>query len=225
MYQFLKSTLGPIVRCVSSPEIVGRMPEAPCIIAANHEAQIDSLVLASVIPQRLTFVAKNEYFTGGAGAQFYGFLCQKTGQIAVDRSGAHSALAALDAAEQVLRRGGIWVIYPEGTRSVDGRLYRGRTGIMRVASRMPQVPIVPVGLRGTRLIDHPGGRGWRRGNVEVLFGEPFTYASLNLGTTSADWRTATDVLMARIQHLSGQEYVDRHPNLPEVAAREANRSQ
>lgn len=211
MYRFLKSTLGPVVRAVSSPRVVGRIPQGPCIIAANHEAQIDSLVLASVIPQRLTFVAKNEYFTGGAGARFYSFLCQKTGQIAVDRSGAHSALTALNAAEHILQEGGTWAIYPEGTRSVDGRLYRGRTGIMRVASHLPAVPIVPVGMRGTRFIDHPDGRGWRQGTVEVRFGEPFTYTSLNLGATSADWRSATDILMARIQELSGQEYVDRHP--------------
>ena len=126
--------MGPVIRWFARTRVVGELPEGPIVLAPNHLTEIDSLVLCASLPRRLTFVAKSEYFArGGAGARLYGNLCRLTGQIPISRAGAESADAALHAATGILRSGGAWAIYPEGTRSPDGRLFRGRTGAMRVA--------------------------------------------------------------------------------------------
>jgi 1-acyl-sn-glycerol-3-phosphate acyltransferase len=223
VYWLLKLVLlGPVVRWFARPRVVGDLPKGPVVLPPNHLAEIDSLVLCAAVPRRLTFVAKSEYFDRrGAGARLYGTLCRLTGQVPIDRDGNGSADGALEAARGILRRGGAWVIYPEGTRSPDGRLYRGKTGAMRVALSS-HCSVVPVGIVGTSTVNRPRGRGWRRGRVEIRLGEPLDLSPWSdRASDPCVWRSATDALMAAIQQLSGQEYVDRHPSDAERAARDA----
>lgn len=223
MYWFLKWVLvGPAIRWFARTRVIGELPEGPIVLAPNHLTEIDSLVLCAWLPRRLTFVAKSEYFArGGAGAWLYGNLCRLTGQIPISRNGSGSADAALNAAAGILRSGGVWAIYPEGTRSPDGRLFRGRTGAMRVALTEP-CSVVPVGIVGTRTINRPGVRGWRRGVVEIRIGTPVDLTPWTARAPDPQaWRAATDQLMSAIQSLTGQEYVDRYPTAVERASRDA----
>jgi len=192
----------------------------PVIITPNHLAEVDSFVLSLVLPRRPAFVAKQEYFTGsGLRGHLERWLCRATGQIPVDRRGGTGAEAALTAAEGILRRGGVWAVYPEGTRSPDGRLYRGHTGAARVAARVPGVAVVPVGIIGTPDVDAAGRRRWRRGRVTVVIGAPLDLTAYDDGASGR--RAATDDLMRAIQRLTGQEYVDRYRTPAERAARDA----
>lgn len=179
----------------------------PLIVAANHLAEIDSLVVPLAIRRRLSFLAKAEYFTGSGirGRAARAFFAG-TGQIPVDRSGGDGA--ALDAAERVLRGGGAWAIYPEGTRSPDGRLHRGHTGALRVAARVPGTMIVPVVVDGTAAVNPSGSRRVGRGQVSVRIGE--AVAADDLLGPAADVRAGTDALMAIIRDLGGLEYVDEY---------------
>ena len=128
MYWILKWVLlGPVVRWFARPVVVGSLPEGSFVLAANHLTEIDSLLLCAALPRRLTFVAKSEYFArGGAGGWLYGRLCRWTGQVPIVREGVGRADAALRAADGILDRGRVWAIYPEGTRSPDGRLNHPR---------------------------------------------------------------------------------------------------
>ncbi|WP_460820359.1 lysophospholipid acyltransferase family protein [Nocardioides korecus] len=207
---------------MTRPVVVGALPRTgPVVVAANHLAEIDSLLLALVLPRRLTFVAKSEYFAPrGLRGRLYSNIARSTGQIPIDRSGSGAGDAALDAARRILEDGGIWAIYPEGTRSPDGRLYRGRTGVMRVALACPDAAVVPVGIRGTRAIDHPAKRGWRPGRVRVDIGQPMDLSRwYGRSGDEAATREATDELMRQIQALSSQPYVGRHPTTQEQARR------
>lgn len=185
MYWVLKWVLlGPVIRWFARPRVVGRLPQGPIVLAPNHLTEIDSLVLCAALPRRLTFVAKSEYFTrGGAGARLYAALCRSTGQIPISRQGDGSADAALIAARGILINDRVWAIYPEGTRSPDGRLYRGKTGAMRVALDT-RCSVVPVGIIGTRCIEQPGKRGWRRARVEIRIGAPLIFPSGRTGLTT-----------------------------------------
>ncbi|WP_208322324.1 MULTISPECIES: lysophospholipid acyltransferase family protein [unclassified Mumia] len=223
MYWLLKYVLlGPVVRWFTRPVLIGQMPDGPVVLAPNHLSEIDSLVVCAAVPRRVTFVAKRDYFAkGGLRGRLYGTLCRSTGQIPIERSGEGSADAALDAAREVLTRGGVWVIYPEGTRSPDGRLYRGRTGVMRVALQTPEAVVVPVGILGTREVDAPGRGRWRRGRTEVHLGDPLDLSAWrHRAEDPIAWREAADGLMSAIQKLSGQEYIDRHPTAEEVRHRD-----
>jgi 1-acyl-sn-glycerol-3-phosphate acyltransferase len=223
VYWLLKWVLlGPVIRWFTRPRLVGELPRGPIVLAPNHLTEIDSLVLCTTLPRRLRFVAKSEYYArGGTRAWLYGSLCRLTGQIPISRHGDGSADSALDAAIGVLNCGGVWAIYPEGTRSPDGRLYRGRTGAMRVALKT-RCSVVPVGVVGTRSINHPGKRGWRRGRVEIRIGAPMDLAKWESASDDPRaWRRATDELMMAIQRLTGQEYVDRYPTSVERATRDA----
>ncbi len=213
VYWLLKHVIfGPLIRLVARPAVSGltQVPRSgPVIIAANHLAQIDSLLLAVVLPRPLRFIAKSEYFSADRrGARCYAWLCRVTGQIPVERSGGGAADGALEAVRELLAEGGTWGIYPEGTRSPDGRLYRGHTGAMRVALSQPGLTLLPVGIAGTREIDDRSRRGWRRGRARVVIGEAFDLSGY--ADDPAGWRAATDALMARIAELSGQEYVEEY---------------
>jgi 1-acyl-sn-glycerol-3-phosphate acyltransferase len=177
------------------------------IIAPNHISFLDSVVLIGVLPRRITYVGKAEYLDSWKTR----FLFPAVGMIPIDRTGGRASAAALDVAADVLESGQLFGIFPEGTRSRDGLLYRGRTGIARLALRAG-VPIVPVGIVGTDRIQPPGAavpRPFRRCSVRI--GAPISvdrYADrLNDGRI---YRELTDEVMFEIAGLSGQRYVDRY---------------
>lgn len=209
LYALYKHVLiGPALRLIARPQVLGaeNVPrEGPVVLAANHLAEIDSAVLALACPRRVAFLAKIEYFQGrGVRGRLLRQFFSSTGQIPVDRSGGDST--ALDAAIRHLNRGRVWAVYPEGTRSPDGALHRGHTGLARVAGQVPGAWIVPVAIAGTEHINPPAGR-LTRGRCSLRFGAPIRAGEL---IEEFGIRGTTDQLMARIAELSGQRYIDRY---------------
>ncbi|SDS26618.1 lysophospholipid acyltransferase family protein [Actinoplanes derwentensis] len=204
LYAFAHAALGGYLRRFWRPEVTGleNLPAGGALLAANHLSIGDQLFLGTVTPRHIAFWAKSEYFHGGGLTQR---VVTGLGAIPVERGGGPAALAAFDAAIPVLRAGGLVAVFPEGTRSPDGRLYRGRTGVVRLAHQAG-VPIVPVGIRGTDRLRPPGARFPRRHPVSVAFGPAITVTV----TAPEDVRAQTDDLMARIQSLSTQEYVPHY---------------
>jgi len=183
-------------------------PDGPVILASNHQAFCDSLFIPLVVKRRVTYVAKAEYFKDWKTRWFF----RAIGQIPMERGGGEASKRSLGAALELLEAGGALGIYPEGTRSPDERLHRGRTGVARliIAARCP---VVPVGVRGTRAVQPIGSRILRPFKVvEVAFGEPIDFCE-RYGDSLDDplvLRQITDDLMYEIKELSGQEYVDRY---------------
>ncbi len=209
LYTVLHSVVPPLARAVWRPTIEGlhHVPATgPVIVASNHLSFVDSVVIPCVVPRKVVFLAKSDYFTG-AGVKG---LAQRAwfeglGMLPVDRDDTKAALASLDTALEVLGRGEAFGIYPEGTRSRDGRLYRGRTGVAHLALTAG-CPVVPVGLQGTAEIQPVGSNLPRLADVTVRFGEPITvageYDGVPLGRAR---RELTDRIMTAIAGLSGQE--------------------
>ena len=196
--------LGPWLRLVFRPKVVGTMPEhGPAIIASNHLSFCDSLFLPLIAPGHMVFIGTDAYFVRkGIKGRLMAAVFRGVGTIPVDRSGGSEAADALSTALRVLQEGRVFGIYPEGTRSPDGRLYRGKTGVARLAVESG-APVYPVALIGTDEIQPTGYRMPRKIlRPELRFGEPLRYGE---GT---DLRKATDEIIAAIQGLSGQEYVD-----------------
>jgi len=211
LYRVIKAILTPAFRLSFRIRATGREnipPVGGIIIAANHQAFCDSLFLPFVVPRRVTFVAKAEYFQSWKTRRFF----RAIGQIPMERSGGSASSQALDEASALLKAGGCVGIYPEGTRPPDERLHRGRTGVARLALATG-CPVVPVGIRGTRAVQPIGARMLRPfKTVEVAFGEPLDLCA-RYGHRMGDplvLRQATDDLMWEIRQLSGQEYVDRY---------------
>lgn len=204
--------IGPILRILGRPSVVGgdNLPRTgPVIIAGNHLTVVDSFFLVLLVRRRVTFIAKSEYFTGGGvkGAMLRWFY-SAAGQVPVDRGGAAASAPALEAAKTILRQGNVWAVYPEGTRSPDGRLYKGKTGLARVALETG-APVVPVVMCGTLRVNPVGSRMWRPGKVRMVVGEPLDFTRYAGGENSrAVLRAVTDEVMAALANLSGQEYVD-----------------
>ena len=175
------------------------------ILASNHRSFADSVVIPSTSPRPVRFLAKSDYFTTtGVRGWLMRLFFEGLGMLPVDRDDPQAALSSLDTALEVLRRGEAFGIYPEGTRSRDGRLYRGRTGVAHLALTAG-VPVVPVGLKGTERLQPVGARLPRIVRVEVVFGEPIQVAGrfdgMPLGKAR---RVLTDEIMTAIQALSGQ---------------------
>lgn len=214
IYAVLKHVvLGPVLRLLGRPQIVGaqHVPSSgPVILAGNHVTFADSLYLALAVRRPVTFVAKSEYFTGtGLFGRLNRWFYTAVGQVPIDRSGGDAAAGALRAATHILDGGGIWGIYPEGTRSPDGRLYKGRTGVMRVALATG-APVIPVVVTGTETVNPRPGR-WRFGRVRVEFCPPLDLERFRaLADHPTIVRSATDQLMAQLHRTSGQEYVDSY---------------
>jgi 1-acyl-sn-glycerol-3-phosphate acyltransferase len=187
------------------------------IFAGNHLSVADELFLGSAVPRHIAFWAKSDYFTGtGVGGFFIRNLMHGLGAIRVERAGGRAALTAFDGAIPVLKAGDMVAVYPEGTRSPDGRLYRGRTGVARL-SVGAGVPIIPVGMLGTEKVQpigqpYPRPVGWRK--VTIKFGKPIDPSGWGDDRTSL--RGLTDEVMASIQRLTGQEYVPRYAPKREV---------
>ncbi|NUP28254.1 MAG: 1-acyl-sn-glycerol-3-phosphate acyltransferase [Nocardia sp.] len=205
--------IGPVLWLIGRPVVRGRahLPRrGPYIVAANHLAVLDSFYLTRALRRQVFFLAKSDYFDrpGPAGLAQRWFF-RGVGQIRVDRRGGPGATPALAAATGILERGGVWGIHPEGTRSPDGRLYRGHTGAVRVAMDTG-VPLVPVAITGTG----PGSarRWWRRRVVlEIL---PPLDLSVYRAAGPLGTRPATDALMRAIAARTGQQYVDEYANRP-----------
>ena len=211
-FRVIKLLLAPFVRLFGRPVVTGmqHVPQhGPVILASNHLSFSDSMFLILVLRRRVTFLAKKEYFsTRGLHGWFMRRFFTAAGQIPVDRGHAGRAVAAQRQAEEILYRGEIWGIYPEGTRSPDGRLHRGKTGAMRVALASG-APVVPVALRGTDRVNPPGTLIWRPGRVQVTFCPPMDLTPYRGRVQNqALARELTDELMRILAAHSGQEYVD-----------------
>jgi len=213
LYYLLKYVLlGPWLRLLFRPQVEGRecVPdEGPAIIASNHLSFSDSIFMPLMVKRKVTFVAKAEYFTGRG---LKGFLTrmffQGTGMIPVDRSGGRAAQAAIETGLRLLREGRLFGIYPEGTRSPDGRLYRGKTGVARVALESG-VPVIPVVMLNSDEIQPLGRLLPKIKRVRIRFGAPmdFTRYAGMAGDRFIE-RAVTDEIMYELMELSGREYVD-----------------
>jgi 1-acyl-sn-glycerol-3-phosphate acyltransferase len=212
-YHFLKYVvLGPILKLLFRPWVEGmeNLPvEGPAILASNHLSFSDSIFLPLMAPRRITFLAKADYFTGRGVKGFLtkGFM-RGAGQVPIDRSGGRASEAALKTGMKILGQGELLGIYPEGTRSPDGRLYRGKTGIARMALEAG-VPVIPVAMINTFDIQPPGKILPRIMRVGIRIGEPLDFSRYEgMSGDRFVLRSITDEIMYELMQLSGQEYVD-----------------
>jgi 1-acyl-sn-glycerol-3-phosphate acyltransferase len=202
--------LGPLLRLLYRPRAKGleNIPkEGPVILAANHLSFIDSLFIPLAIKRKVVFLGKADYFTSAKTSWFF----KAAGVIPVRREGGSASEAAIQAGVRELQAGHVVGIYPEGTRSPDGKLYRGKTGVARMAL-LAQCPIVPVATFGTRDLQ-PIGRKMPKlsGRVEVHFGKPLRFDRYyGQETDRFVLRSITDEVMYEIMMISGQEYVDEY---------------
>ncbi|CAB5001239.1 MAG: 1-acyl-sn-glycerol-3-phosphate acyltransferase [Actinobacteria bacterium] len=180
--------------------------KGPVIIASNHLSFSDSIFMPLVVPRKVTFLAKSEYFTSpGPKGLLKKVTFKALGQVPVDRSGGRRSEAALITGLQVLAEGKCLGIYPEGTRSPDGRLYKGRTGIARLAIESG-APVIPVAMSNTDKIQPTGQVIPNLHRVGMVFGEAMYFDG---DSTDLQYlRTVTDQIVAKIAEMSGQEYVD-----------------
>lgn len=215
-YWIVKAVLTPVLRLLFRPKIEGleNLPaEGGAILAGNHVSYMDWLFVPLVCSRKITYLAKSDYFTGtgvkGALMRFFFTAC---GQVPVDRSGASASAAALETGKRVLCEGNLLGIFPEGTRSPDGRLYRGKTGVARLALEAG-VPVVPCAGIGIFEIAPPGRRMPKLfgARITVKFGEPLEF-SRYAGMESDPFvlRSVTDEIMYELMDLTGQEYVDTY---------------
>ncbi len=218
--------VGPLLKLIFRPTAEGieHVPEVgPAILASNHLSYSDWLFMPLTIPRRVTFVAKAEYFTGtGVKGWLQRLFFAGAGQVPIDRSGGRASEGAILSGLKILQGGDLFGIYPEGTRSHDGRLYRGKTGIARMALEA-KVPVIPVAVVGTDVVAPPGKIFGRLIRPHVVFGEPLDFSRYE-GMQGDRYvlRSITDEIMYAIMKLSGQEYVDIYSTrAKEDAKREA----
>lgn len=212
LYSILKSILEPSLGVLFRPEVEGleHVPESgAAIIASNHLSFSDSIFLPLVVPRRVTFLAKSEYFTGkGVKGRSTAVFFRALGQVPIDRSGGKAGEEALATGLGVLAEGELLAIYPEGTRSPDGRLYRGRTGIARLALESG-VPVIPVAMINTDKIQPPGRVLPKIMRVGLRFGTPLNFDRYaGMSQDRFVLRSITDEIMYALMDLGGQEYVD-----------------
>ncbi|WP_308431411.1 lysophospholipid acyltransferase family protein [Streptomyces lavendofoliae] len=211
-YGLIKATLGPVLSLVCRPKMRGKEhipPTGPVILAGNHVAFLDSLILQLVCQRRVIFIGKGEYMTGkGFKGKLQSWFFSSGGMIPVDRGHVGAASAALMTGCRLLNEGHAFGVFPEGTRSPDGRLYRGRTGIARLAL-MTGAPIVPFAVTGTEKVQPSGAGLPRPARVKVSFGAPLEFSRYDgLERDRYVLRAITDTVMNEVRQLSGQEYVD-----------------
>ncbi|WP_182357571.1 lysophospholipid acyltransferase family protein [Tomitella gaofuii] len=209
---FKQILIGPLLRVLGRPRIEGleNIPvDGPAILASNHLAVVDSLYLPLMVPRRITFLAKSEYFTTpGLKGRINRFFYSASGQVPIDRRGGEAAQAALRTASRVLEEGNLLGLYPEGTRSPDGRLYKGKTGIARMALECG-VPVIPVAMMGTNVMNPIGSKSYRPTKITVRVGEPLDFSRYEgLEGSRFIERAVTDEIMYALMNLSEQEYVD-----------------
>jgi 1-acyl-sn-glycerol-3-phosphate acyltransferase len=221
LYEVLRGVIEPAARAVYRPHVEGiaNVPKRGAVIlASNHLSFIDSVLIPLVAGRPVAFLAKSEYFVGHSPRQrFVGGLLGALGHVPVDRGKGRAALAALDVATDVLNGGGAFGIYPEGTRSLDGRLHRGHTGVAQL-TLTTGAPVVPLGIIGTNAMLPKGVRVPRMKPVTVRFGKPLDFSRYDgLADAPAIRRSVTDEIMYAILELSGQEYVDAYHKRPDAA--------
>ncbi len=213
LYWVLKRILlGPWLWLLWRPKVEGleHVPaEGAAILASNHLSFCDSIFLPLVVRRKVTFIAKSEYFTGkGVKGWISRAFFGGTGQIPVDRTGGRAAQAALDTGKRILREGHLFGIYPEGTRSPDGRLYRGKTGVARLALDTG-APVIPCAMMNTHIVQPPGKIFPKIMRVRIRIGRPLSFSRYDgmAGDRFVE-RSVTDEVMYELMELSGQEYVD-----------------
>ena len=225
-YGFLKwVAVGPLLKVVFRPEVVGaeNVPEeGPAILASNHLSYTDWLFMPLGLPRMVRFVAKAEYFTApGLKGWLKKTFFSGTGNVPIDRSGASAAEGAIVSARKVLEAGELFGIYPEGTRSHDGRLYRGKTGVARLAL-LTKAPVVPVAVLKTDQVAPPGKKFGRVTRPVVKFGKPLDFSRYDgMENDRYILRAITDEIMYKILELSGQEYVDMYATQAKELAKKA----
>jgi 1-acyl-sn-glycerol-3-phosphate acyltransferase len=217
--------IGPALRLVFRPRTEGaeNVPSVgPAILASNHLSYADWLFMPLTLPRRVTFVAKAEYFTSpGIKGWFQKSFFSGAGQVPIDRSGADAAAGALLSAKRILANGELFGIYPEGTRSHDGRLYRGKTGVARLALEM-KVPVIPVVVVGTNVVAPPGKKFGSFTRPLVRFGKPLDFSRYEgLEDDRYILRSVTDEIMYEIMRLSDQEYVDMYASRAKILEKES----
>lgn len=209
-YQLSKLILGPGLRLLARTEVIGKenVPsQGGAILASNHLSVLDSFYLPLMLERPVIFAAKSEYFTGTRPFErIAGAYMRATNQLSVDRTAARAGQEMLEAALKRLQDGELFGIYPEGTRSPDGRLYRGRTGVGWLALRSG-VPVVPVAMIGTNRLLPPGHVVPHPGRIQIRFGRPLQFSEFAGQPAGArQRRSVTDQVIESIRALSGQEY-------------------
>lgn len=217
-WAFKNVFLGPFLRVWNRPTITGleNIPESgPGLIASNHQAVMDSFYFPLMAHRQLTFPAKSEYFTTpGLVGSLQKWFFTAVGQIPVDRNDIHAGEAIIKAAEGVFAKGDLFCIYPEGTRSPDGRVYKGRTGVARIALRS-NLPIIPIAMIGSREANPIGSWIVRPKKVRMVVGTPIDPVKvLAEAGVSADSREAARIVTDRVMHvlaeMAGKPYVDMY---------------
>jgi 1-acyl-sn-glycerol-3-phosphate acyltransferase len=219
-YQLSRVVIGPVLHLLGRPRVTGLeyIPASgPAILASNHLSFIDSMYLPLMISRPVVFPAKAEYFSAkGPLGRLWAAYLRSTNQLQIDRADSRSAQATLEAAAGILRAGELFGFYPEGTRSPDGRLYRGRSGLGWLALNTG-APVIPVAMIGTRKMLPPGAPLPRPTRVDIKIGKPMEFSHLAGDPPAKARRTIADEVMRAIADLSGQEYV--HEYASDVKAR------
>ena len=214
LYWAMKAVVGPMLHVVFRPTVEG-LEHVPArggaLLASNHLSFSDSFFLPLVVPRPITFLAKSDYFTGpGVKGFFTKLFFAGVGQVPVDRSGGRASEAAMRTGLRILGEGSLLGIYPEGTRSPNGTLYRGKTGVARMAMEA-HVPIIPVAMINTYEIQPPGQVRPSLRRVGVRIGRPLDFSRYEgLENDRFVLRSVTDEVMYELMSLSGQEYVDMY---------------
>ncbi|MEJ7649206.1 MAG: lysophospholipid acyltransferase family protein [Nakamurella sp.] len=206
--------IGPLLRLLFPCKVIGAeyIPESGgVILAGNHVSVADSFFTPLHVGRRVTYLAKSEYFTEkGIKGRLKKMFFTGIGQVPIDRGSANAAQAALDTGIRLLHEGKVLGIYPEGTRSPDARLYKGKTGVARMALAAG-VPVVPLAMVGTDKVNPIGSKMWRPRRITLVIGRPLDFSRYEgmVGDRFVE-RSMTDEIMYRIMELSGQEYVDMY---------------
>ncbi|HEX3786786.1 MAG TPA: lysophospholipid acyltransferase family protein [Pseudonocardiaceae bacterium] len=213
IYWVMKFVLiGPVLRLFFRPSIEGleNIPDTGgAVLASNHLAVADSFFLPLMVPRRVTFLAKREYFTqSGIKGRLKKLFFSSMGQVPIDRSSGAAAQAALDTGVRLLTSGHLLGIYPEGTRSPDGRLYKGKTGMARMVLQS-KVPVIPVVMVGTDKANPIGSKMWRPHRIRIKVGPLLDFSRYDgLAGDRFVERSLTDEIMYALMEMSGQDYVD-----------------
>jgi 1-acyl-sn-glycerol-3-phosphate acyltransferase len=227
-YWVVKAILTPILRVLFRPWVEGgeHIPtEGGAILASNHLSFSDSIFLPLVVPRKITFLAKADYFTGTGlkGKLTKGFF-SGVGQVPIDRSGGAASEAALRTGLRILGAGNLLGLYPEGTRSPDGRLYRGKTGVARMALEAG-VPVIPVAMINTDVVQPTGKKIPNLGRVGVRVGKPLDFSRYQgMEGDRFVLRSITDEIMYELMLLSGQEYVDQYATAAKADIEDARKA-